>query len=305
MNTTPVTALRNVVNVERQGKGQVTVNSDDIVADESPRRQAGAQASDHALGNLPLEEYDRTHRIQPATTFWGRLGDSLQDWIEKRMMRASVLGDHPVFSNEHFKWVDDVEAGWAGVRSELDHVMQYRDQMPSFQDIVKEVGLIQSDDQWKTFFLKGVGMDCQENAKRCPKTMQLLTRIPGVSTAFFSILSPGKHIPSHRGAWSGILRLHLGLLVPEPRAKVRIRVANQMCQWQEGKCLVFDDTWNHEVWNDTAGYRVVLFVDFERPLRRPWSWLNHLVMNLAPLAPFLREAKGREKTWAEKLWGGK
>ncbi|MDB6072482.1 MAG: aspartyl/asparaginyl beta-hydroxylase protein [Verrucomicrobiaceae bacterium] len=258
---------------------------------------------DLAQGRLPLAEYDRTHRIKPATSFWGKMGDWLQDVVEAWMVPSFVLGDRPVYSNRHFAWVDSVEAEWMGVRKELDHVMQYRDRMPSFQDIVKEVGIIQSDDQWKTFFLKGVGMDCEENARRCPKTMKLLEKVPNVSTAFFSILSPGKHIPSHRGAWAGVLRLHLGLLVPEPREKVRIRVANQMCQWQEGKCLIFDDTWNHEVWNDTEGYRVVLFVDFERPMKRPWSWINHMVMNLAPLAPFLREAKGREKSWAEKMWG--
>ena len=170
---------------------------------------------------------------------------------------------------------------------------------------MKEVGAIQSDDNWKTFFLKGVGMDCTENAIRCPETMKLLDKIPHVTTAFFSILSPGKHIPSHRGAWAGILRLHLALLVPEPTRNVRIRIANQICHWQEGKSLIFDDTWNHEVWNDTDGYRVVLFVDFARPLKRPWNWLNLFIMNLAPLAPFLREAKGKQKAWEMKMWGGK
>ncbi len=275
-------------------------------------RQPGAspfhaedRAAAHAEGRLPLEEYDRTHRIHSAKTFLGRLGDRLQDWVERHLVAASVLGDHPVYGNEHFPWVDKVEAGWPAVRAELDHVMQFHDQMPCFQDIVKEVSLIQSDNKWKTFFLMGVGMDCHENASRCPETMKLLSNIPNVSTAFFSILAPGKHIPSHRGAWAGILRLHLGLQVPEPREEVYIRVANEQCRWQEGKCLVFDDTWNHEVWNNTDGHRVVLFVDFERPLRQPWEWFNHLVMNLVPLAPFLREAKGREKTWAEKMWGKK
>jgi beta-hydroxylase len=177
--------------------------------------------------------------------------------------------------------------------------------MPSFQDIVKEVGLIQSDNDWKTFFLRGVGMDCRENARRCPETMKMLEKIPGVTTAFFSILSPRKHIPSHRGPWAGVLRLHVGLLVPEPRDQVRIRIANQTCLWQEGRCLIFDDTWNHEVWNDTDGYRVVLFIDFERPLKWPLSWINHALLNLAPLAPFLREAKGKQKAWEKKMWGKK
>ena len=103
-------------------------------------------------------------------------------------------------------------------------------------------------------------MDCSDNAARCPETMKALGKIPGLSTAFFSILSPGKHIPPHRGAYNGVLRLHLALQVPEPRDLVRIRIARQICHWEEGKCLIFDDTFNHEVWNDTAGYRVVLFV---------------------------------------------
>lgn len=261
--------------------------------------------TEHALGKLPLKEYDRTHRLQPANDWWGRKLEVCTDWIEDVVARFSIHGDPPVYGNEHFPWVEKVESEWQSVRAELDEVMQYRDSMPSFQDIVKEVGLIQNDNDWKTYFLKGVGMDCVENASRCPETMKLLDKIPGCTTAFFSILSPRKHIPSHRGAWAGVLRLHVGLLVPEPREQVRIRIANKICHWQEGKCLIFDDTWNHEVWNDTDGYRVVLFIDFERPLKWPLNWINHFIMNLAPLAPFLREAKGKQKAWEKKMWSGK
>ena len=62
-----------------------------------------------------------------------------------------------------------------------------------------------------------------------------------MTTSFFSILSPGKHIPAHRGAWNGILRLHLGLMVPEPRERVRIRIGNDFYSWREGEALIFDD----------------------------------------------------------------
>ncbi|MBX7209555.1 MAG: aspartyl/asparaginyl beta-hydroxylase domain-containing protein [Verrucomicrobiaceae bacterium] len=274
-------------------------------ATTTPVTAPSTDATAHARGTLPLADYDRTHRLQPATGWFGTLLDKFTDWIEDVLARFSVHGDPPVYSNEHFPWVDAVEADWHKVRAELDAVMQYRDSMPSFQDIVKEVGLIQNDNDWKTFFLRGVGMDCRENALRCPETMKVLDKIPYVTTAFFSILSPRKHIPSHRGPWAGILRLHVGLMVPEPRDKVRIRIANQTCLWQEGKCLIFDDTWNHEVWNDTDGYRVVLFIDFARPLKWPLNWINHLLLNLAPLAPFLREAKGRQKAWELRMWGGK
>jgi aspartyl/asparaginyl beta-hydroxylase (cupin superfamily) len=250
----------------------------------------------------PIDAYHRRHRTFPAKGLLERFTNWLQDIIEAVIAHGSVHGDPAIYDSKHFPWATKIEADWSKVRAELDAVMQYRDAMPSFQDIVKEVGMIQSDDQWKTFFLKGVGMDCVENARRCPETMKVLDAIPGCTTGFFSILSPRKHIPEHRGPWAGVLRLHLGLLVPEPRHQCRIRIADQVYSWQEGRAVIFDDTYNHEVWNDTDGYRVVLFVDFERPLRFPLNWINHWIMNLAALAPFLREAKGKQKASEKSFW---
>ena len=250
----------------------------------------------------PLEAYQRRHRSFPPRGLFQRLAFKLWDGIEKMLVHAGLHGDQPVFDARDFEWVPAVEADWRKVRAELDEVMKFRDAMPSFQDIVKEVGNIQGDDQWKTFFLKGVGMECEENARRCPATMEVLEKIPGCTTGFFSILSPHKHIPPHRGPWAGVLRLHLGLMVPEPAHQCRIRIGDQIHAWQEGRALVFDDTFNHEVWNDTDGYRVVLFVDFKRPMRPPLNWFNDWIMSLSTLAPFLREAKGKQAAAERRFW---
>src|SRR5437867_3927702 len=91
--------------------------------------------------------------------------------------------------------------------------------------------------------------------------LQLLERVPGMTTAFFSILSPHKHIPDHRGPYKGVLRYHLALMIPEPRQACRIRVDGEYATWEEGKSLLFDDSYDHEAWNDTDGIRVVLFMD--------------------------------------------
>jgi len=254
---------------------------------------------------IPANILDRTYRLNPPKTVFKKMLCRLADVFEARLARASLIPDAPVYDNRQFPWVPEVEADWRKVRAELDEVMKFRDQMPSFQDIVKEVGLIQKDDQWKTFFLTGIGMDCEENARRCPETMRVLKKIPGIKTAFFSILSPHKHIPPHRGPYVGVLRLHLGLIVPEPREKVRIRIADKCHLWQEGKCLVFDDTYNHEVWNDTEGYRVVLFVDFARPMKSPYGALNDWILNMATLAPIFREAKGKQASWEKRFYKGK
>ena len=250
----------------------------------------------------PLQAYERTKRTFPPKTWWQRIGFKIWDAVERCLVHAGYQGDRPVFEVKDFPWVAAVEADWRKVRAELDEVMRFRDAMPSFQDIVKEVGNIQTDDQWKTFFLKGVGMECEENARRCPETMKVLEKIPGCTTGFFSILSPRKHIPPHRGPWAGVLRLHLGLMVPEPRQQCRIRIGDQVHAWEEGKVILFDDTFNHEVWNDTDGYRVVLFVDFKRPMRPPLSWLNSWIMGLSTLAPFLREAKGKQAAAERRFW---
>jgi len=113
----------------------------------------------------PIDAYHRRHRTFPASGLVVHLTNRLQDLFEVVIAHGSRQEDKPVFDSRHFPWVKEVEAAWPQVRAELDTVMQHREAMPSFQDIVKEVGLIQRDDQWKTFFLKGVGMDCVQNAR--------------------------------------------------------------------------------------------------------------------------------------------
>lgn len=255
-----------------------------------------------ARQTVPPELRPRPYTQPPPTTIPGRLARALVDRLEIAVVRHSVLPDVGVYDPSLFPWATALAAEWRAIRRELDAVMHHREQMPSFHEIISEVSTITRDDAWKTFFLLGVGMDCSGNAARCPETMRLLAGIPGIVTAFFSILGPGKHIPAHRGAYNGVLRLHLGLRVPEPRERCRIRIGDQIHHWREGEVLIFDDTYTHEVWNDTDGWRVVLFVDFARPLHTPWHWLNQRVIGLGPLAPFLREAGRQQKRWERRFY---
>ena len=79
---------------------------------------------------------------------------------------------------------------------------------------------------------------------------------------FFSRLVAGSHIGAHCGPSNLRLRVHLGLLVPEG---TRIRVGDEVRAWREGECLVFDDSYEHEVWHDGAGDRIVLICDMWHP----------------------------------------
>jgi ornithine lipid ester-linked acyl 2-hydroxylase len=115
---------------------------------------------------------------------------------------------------------------------------------------------------WQTFGLYAFGVKIDKNCRLCPKTTKLVETIPGLVTAGFSALAPGTHIAPHTGYPDGVLRCHLGLVIP---ADCAIRVSDTTRSWQEGKCLVFDDTLEHEAWNKSDRTRVILLLDFKAP----------------------------------------
>lgn len=229
------------------------------------------------------------------------VGSRLIARLEQAIRWGSLVGDPAFFEPGSFPWVAPLEAQWATVRRELDGILQYWQALPSFQDISTDQRTITDDDRWKTFFLYAYGIKAEGNCARCPETTRLVEAVPGMKTAMFSIISPGKHIPPHRGPYKGVLRYHLGLLVPEPRAQCRIRVGNDIRHWAEGKSLLFDDTYEHEVWNETAGMRAVLFLDVVRPLRFPANALNGLVLTAIARSPFVQDGVQNYRKWERKL----
>lgn len=230
----------------------------------------------------------------------GTLG-KVVSYIEGLVPKYSKVGDSVFFSNEQFPWSYELEANWQTIRRELDQVMPYAEALPNFQDISPRQGRIADDDRWKTFFFTAFGYKSQKNCERCPETAKLLEKIPGLKVAFFSILAPGKHIPRHRGKHKGIIRCHLALKVPQPKEACYIQVADQTAYWEEGKTLFFDDTFPHEVWNNTDEYRVVLFLDIARPLRFPLSLINWTVNTLIGVSPIVQVARGNHESWEQQF----
>ncbi len=223
-------------------------------------------------------------------------------WAERLNLRYSKVGSPPVYDNATFPWVTEIEAEWRAIRAELDRVLLRQAELPSFQDIAADVKTISTDSRWKTFFLIGFGIKSEENIRQCPETWRIVQKVPGLKTAMFSIFEPGKHLPAHRGPYNGVLRLHLGLIVPEPRDRLAIRVDKRICHWKEGEAIIFDDAYEHEAWNHTDQTRVVLFVDFVKPLRFPASLVNWLLLNIALFTPFVREGIDNHKDWVKQFY---
>lgn len=222
----------------------------------------------------------------------------------ERLNRAcSRLGNPCVYDTAAFPWAVGIEREWRAVREELDRVMKRKAELPAVQDITGDAVSLSQDADWKVFPFVMYGIRSQPNIDLCPQTWRLVQRIPGLRTATFSILEPGKRLPPHRGPYNGVLRLHLGLLVPEPLDRVAIRVGPEQHHWAEGRVLIFDDAYEHEAWNETAHVRVVLFVDFEKPLRFPARTINRLLLDLAPFTPFLREGADNLRRWERRFHG--
>ena len=221
--------------------------------------------------------------------------------LESLVPEYSLVGDSVFFSIDQFPWAKELESNWQVIRQELDQVLQHVDALPNFQDIMPRQQRISPDDGWKTYYFYAFGFTAQKNCQRCPETWKLLKQIPGLKVAFFSILSPGKHIPKHRGKHKGLIRYHLGLMTPEPQSACRIRIGDEIAYWQEGKSLIFDDTFPHEVWNDTDGYRTVLFLDIARPFRFPLSLVNWLVFQILAFSPLAQEAKSNHASWEKRF----
>jgi ornithine lipid ester-linked acyl 2-hydroxylase len=211
------------------------------------------------------------------------------------------------FEPESFPWVGAVEAEWAVVRKELESLLTCPEEIPNFQDVSDAQKPLTESDQWKTFWLYAYGKKAEENCARCPQTVRVLQKIPGMKSAMFSILAPKKHIPEHRGLWKGVLRYHLGLIVPKPIGSSQIRVGKDVRFWEEGKSMIFDDSHPHEVWNDCDSQRVVLFVDVERPLSFPLSLLNRAILWVIARSPSVAEPMERVRNYgrASRNKGGK
>jgi len=193
-----------------------------------------------------------------------------------------------------------LDHGFAAIRAELERVLDGSLVIPDYheiderQDVISKVG--DPARHWQVFALKAIAGEPVENQRLCPETTALLNLVPGVTTAFFSILSPGKSIPAHCGPYVGRLRYHLPLIVPSERPP-SMRVKDTTVVWEEGRSILFDDSLEHEIYNESPGRRVVLLVDVMRPMPFPWGTLNRLAWLIFRRSPRWREVLRKARSY--------
>jgi tetratricopeptide (TPR) repeat protein len=178
------------------------------------------------------------------------------------------------FPREDFPWLDALEAATPVIREEFGRV--FAEDQNSLQPYISYPDGVPLDQwqelnrsrKWSAYFLWRDGKPVESNIARCPRTAALLAAAPmhdvrdHAPTAFFSILDAGAHIPAHTGVTNSRVIVHVPLVLP---GACRFRVGSQTREWRMNEAWVFDDTIEHEAWNDSAYPRAVLIFDIWNP----------------------------------------
>ena len=218
-------------------------------------------------------------------------GEKLTRVLERFFSRQSLVKDTPFLRNEDFPFLQMFTDNWEKIRDEVQVILKNREEIPAFQEVSPDQSKIAQGKNWRTFFLYGFGEKLNKNCAQAPFTTSLLDKVPNIEISWFSILSPGYHIPPHQGVSKGILRAHLGLLIPKDAESCRIRVDNEFRVWKPGQIFVLDDTYEHEVWNNTDDERVILIFDFDRPMKWQGRALLHFLIRVMKFTAFYLEPK--------------
>lgn len=179
------------------------------------------------------------------------------------------------YDNADFPWLKELEDAVPAIREELLQVL--REDGAEFTPYVdhplgapvNQWAELNRSMKWNAFFLWKDGVRMDKQCGRCPKFAALLDTLPMIGipnfgpTVLFSVMEPRTHIPPHSSVTNARLVVHLPIVVPPG---CRFRVGNETREWREGKAWVFDDTLNHEAWNDSDERRVIVMIDVWNPL---------------------------------------
>ncbi len=218
-----------------------------------------------------------------------KLGKRFLRWTESFLTNHSTVSTTPQMANSEFPWVSHLEHGYDDIRKELDKVLENPEQIPTFHQLSPDQKRISKGNNWKTFAFYVYGQRVDDNCALCPKTAAILDTLPGMQTAMFSILAPRYHIKPHKGPTKAVVRAHLGLKVPKDWENIWIRVDNELLNWKEGEVIVFDDTYEHEVQNNTDEYRAVLFMDIDRPMDRIGTIFNKILISMIRTSTYVKQ----------------
>ena len=191
------------------------------------------------------------------------------------MLHYPRLPAVPFFPRELFPWLPELEAATPVIKEELERLLQQSGTEPFAPYIEYPAGSplnqweeLNHSRRWSTFFFWRDGKRQDGACERCPRTAEVLDGLPMARqsgyapTAMFSVLDANTRIPPHTGSVNTRAIVHLPLVLP---GSCTFRVGNVTREWRMHEAWVFDDTIEHEAWNDNDELRVILIFDVWNP----------------------------------------
>lgn len=199
------------------------------------------------------------------TLIYDRVSGVVRKTYDRRLKGPPVLHLNACFPN-----ATKFAGSWQKIRDEALTIARHLEAVPRFHEIMPEQASLSAQDNrdWRIFILKAYGIEFAANMARCPTLSSLLRETPEVPSASLSCLAPRKHVPRHRGPFRGVLRFHLGLCMPasrDGRPAAVLTIADREHRIANGECLLWDDTYPHEVLNESDEARIALLLDVWRP----------------------------------------
>lgn len=176
----------------------------------------------------------------------------------------------PWHDKELFPMCAKLEESWEAIKDELSNALDNRRGFQQFlrrgtdKQTAPDAGVPR---QWKALYLKEHTEEFPENRAMCPETVRIVADEPRLENyVFFSALDPGGFIAPHHATYNWVFNIHLGLVVPDNRSDIcGLRVKDEAKGWEEGKCHVFDSSFEHEAWNKADSTRFILVITTYHP----------------------------------------
>ena len=241
----------------------------------------------------------------------GNLATRIKDGAANLFVRAEARGVFPklpAFERDlsDYPHLRLLEENYPVIRAECEQLLAAPLRLPGMDELTSYTAGGIHQIAWKSFMFKS-GSFIEDNCALAPRTADLLRQLPGVYTAFFSVLEPHQHIKPHWGYWKGFVRYHLGVVIPDDNRdhKCWIRInpdawdrdrreeieQGAKYHWHNGEAVMFDDTFLHDAANESDQVRVVLFLDVARRMPWPLALLNKLFLWIAHQTESVRQVR--------------
>jgi beta-hydroxylase len=215
---------------------------------------------------------------------------------------TSAVPNKPYIGLDHFPDLKPLQDNWQTIREEalglfdegyIKAASQHNDL--AFHSFFKT--------GWTRFYLKWYGDALPSALTLCPKTVEMVNKIPRLNAVMFAMLPAGSKLGAHRDPFAGSLRFHLGLVTPNSD-DCYISVDGEDYSWRDGEGVVFDETFIHAAYNKTDSDRIILFCDVERPLRWKFArFINRVFKRVAVASAATQNEEGEKVGVLNRVFG--